>query len=147
MRVTEAMTSDVETLSPDDTVAYAAARMRDLDVGFLPVAREGRALGVVTDRDIAVRCCAEGLDPGATPVTRVMTPDVIGCRDTADLSEATRIMESRKVRRLLITNAEGQIAGLLSVDDLATRMQDPSVFSRVLQNVALAAQPPRATDE
>lgn len=137
MQVSEVMTSDVETLSAVDTVAYAAARMRDLDVGFFPVTEDGRAIGVVTDRDIALRCCAESKDPRATPVSEIMTSDIIQCRETENLARATRLMEERKVRRLLVMNDDGRVAGLLSVDDLATRMHDPGVFSRVLHQVAL----------
>ncbi|HSG27562.1 MAG TPA: CBS domain-containing protein [Candidatus Krumholzibacterium sp.] len=139
MKVSEVMTSAVETIGPGDTAWYAASRMSELDVGLLPVAEEGRAIGVLTDRDIALRCCGEGRDPRSTEVSEIMTTEVIQCEETEELGQASKIMQDRKIRRLLITNEDGRIAGLLSVDDLATRMHDPSVYSRVLENVSLAA--------
>ena len=145
MKIRDAMTYEVETIGPEDTVSYAAARMKEMDVGLLPVAKEGRAIGVVTDRDIALRCCGEGSDPRATRVREIMTTEIIQCRDTQELAEAVRLMENKKVRRLVVTNDEGRIAGLLSVDDLATRMHDPTVFSRVLRGMSLAA-PPSSND-
>jgi CBS domain-containing protein len=141
MNIREAMTSTVETISPTDTVWYAAARMKELDIGLLPVTRDGRAVGVVTDRDLALRSCGEGSDPRTTQVDDVMTREVIECRETQPLADAGRLMEEKKVRRLLVTNEEGLLVGLLSVDDLATRLHDPSVFSRVLRDVSLGLRP------
>jgi len=143
MKVSEAMTTEVETISPQDTVEYAAARMREHDIGILPVTEEGRAVGVVTDRDIALRCTAEGRDAGSTPVLDIMTTAVIQCRETQDLAEASRLMEEKKIRRLVVTDDTGTVTGLLSVDDLAARLDDASVFSRVLREVSLS--PPRAS--
>jgi CBS domain-containing protein len=136
MNVSEAMTMGVETISPADTAQYAAARMKENDIGFLPVTEEGRAVGVVTDRDIALRCCAEGRDPHSTTVREIMTRNVIACRETEELSAASRLMEQKKIRRLVVTDEAGIVNGLLSVDDLALRIDDPSVFSRVLRQVA-----------
>jgi len=137
MKISEVMTTEVESISPNDPCQYAAVRMGELEVGILPVTREGRCIGVVTDRDIALRCCGEGLDPRSTPASAIMTREVIQCRDGQELSDATQVMETHKLRRLVITDEEGYLRGLISVDDLATRLRDPGVFSRVLRDVSL----------
>lgn len=142
MKISEAMTSIVETIRPGDTAQYAGSRMKEHDVGFLPVVVEGRAVGVLTDRDLALRCCGEGRDPHATRVEDIMTPNVIGCRETEEVAAAGRLMEDKKLRRIVVTDDGGLVTGLLSVDDLAARLNDPGVFSRVLRQVGLSATRP-----
>lgn len=142
MKISEAMTSIVETIQPGDTAQYAASRMKEHDVGFLPVVAEGRSVGVLTDRDLALRCCAEGRAPHATPVEDIMTRNVIGCRETEEVAAASRLMEETKLRRIVVTDDRGVVTGLLSVDDLAARMNDPGVFSRVLRRVGLSTTSP-----
>jgi CBS domain-containing protein len=142
VKISEAMTSIVETIQPDDTAQYAASRMKEHDVGFLPVVVEGQAVGVLTDRDLALRCCAEGRDPHATRVGDLMTPGVIGCRETEGIASASRLMEEKKLRRIVVTDDAGVVTGLLSVDDLAARMNDPGVFSRVLRQAGLTTTSP-----
>ena len=138
MKISEVMTTEVESISPDDTCQYAAVRMEELEVGILPVTREGCCIGVVTDRDIALRCCGGGLDPRTTPVSAIMTREVVQCGEGQELADATQMMETHKVRRLVITDEEGYLRGLISVDDLASRLRDTGVFSRVLHDVSLA---------
>src|SRR5438093_13606761 len=93
MQVREAMTQGVECVRPNDSIAAAAQRMKDLDVGALPVCGDNdRLVGMVTDRDITVRATAGCRDPGGTCVKDVMTPDILYAFEDQDVTEAARLM-------------------------------------------------------
>ena len=79
MQVQSIMTHHAETLPPDATIQEAAQRMKELDVGTIPVCAEGRVLGMITDRDITIRATAQGRSPATTPVKEVMTENVVSC--------------------------------------------------------------------
>jgi CBS domain-containing protein len=124
MRLEQIMKRDVHCLSPDDTVRTAAQKMRDHGVGFLPVCDAGwTVLGTVTDRDLAVRALAAGIDPGC-PVRDVMTREVIACSPQATLDEAEKLMAEHKKSRLLCTDDAGRLAGVVSLSDIAQCEKD-----------------------
>src|SRR6266478_4882563 len=100
MKVRELMTRDIAVVHPDSTLQEAADRMRQLDVGPLPVCDHDRLVGMITDRDITVRSTAEGLDPWTTQVREAMTPEVISCSEDDDITDAARLMTEKQVRRL-----------------------------------------------
>ena len=99
MKVSEAMTPSVVTVSRDTPLADAARLMRDSDVGPLPVADGGRLVGVLTDRDITIRAVAEGKDPFSTRVDEVMTPKVVCCLDTDDVEPTAHALPVHNVFR------------------------------------------------
>ncbi len=119
MLVREVMTRHAATIDVGDTIGEAARRMRQLGVGALPILEEGTLAGIVTDRDLAVRGVAEGVDPERTPVRVAMTPQVIACVEDDDIEDAARRMEESAVRRLMVLDREGHLSGMLSVEDLA----------------------------
>ncbi len=119
MLVRDVMTSDCECIDPTDTVQQAAQRMRDLDVGTLPVCENGRLAGMLTDRDIAIRVVAEGDDPSRCLVLDRMTPGIAYCFDDQEVDEAARTMSERQIRRLPVLNRDKQLVGILSLGDLA----------------------------
>src|SRR5436190_22171576 len=102
MRVSEVMTQGVECTRPDATLQEAAAKMKSLDVGPLPVCENDRLVGMITDRDIAVRAVAEGEDPKKIRVRDIMTTEVVYCFDNDLVSEAARLMEEKQLRRLVV---------------------------------------------
>ena len=118
MKVQELMTTKVESLSPTTSLRHAASRMRNFGIGAMPVVENDNVLGIITDRDISVYAIAMGHDPQSTEVQKVMVKDVATCFDDQDIEVAARIMEERKIRRLLVLNRDNSIAGVLSVDDL-----------------------------
>ena len=119
MLCSEIMKSSIECVSPGDTAEMAAQRMRDHKVGFLPVCDpELRVVGTLTDRDLAVRLIAQGL-PGTTPVEDIMTREVISCRSTDTIAHAEDLMGLFHVSRILCTEEDGTIAGLISLSDVA----------------------------
>lgn len=119
MLVKEIMTPKMEWVSPAFSLQEAARKMRELDVGSLPIYENGQLLGIITDRDICCRAVAEGLQPGTTTVREIMSRDVAFCFDDDDINEAARLMEQKHIRRVAVLTRDRTPAGLLSVDDLA----------------------------
>jgi CBS domain-containing protein len=118
MKVSEAMTRDVRVANPNETVQQAAQLMANLDAGVLPVGENDRLVGMITDRDIAIRGVAEGKGL-TTPVRDVMTHDVQYCFDDQEVAEVTRNMGEIRVRRLPVLNREKRLVGILSLGDVA----------------------------
>ena len=113
MKVSDAMTRDVRVANPNQTIQDAAKMMSDVDSGVLPVGENDRLVGMITDRDIAVRAVAQGKGP-QTLVREVMTDHVHYCFDDEDTDEVTRKMADRQVRRLPVVNRDKRLVGILS---------------------------------
>ncbi|MCK1422822.1 CBS domain-containing protein [Bradyrhizobium sp. 180] len=118
MRVSDAMTHDVQLCTPQDTIREAAEAMAALNVGLLPVTDDDRLVGMISDRDIATRGVAMGLGPDA-PVRDVMTADVKYCFEDQDIDEVTRNMADIQVRRLPVLNRDKRLVGIISLGDIA----------------------------
>jgi CBS domain-containing protein len=119
MKVSEAMTREVEIIAPNAAVGEAARRMRDDNVGALPVGENDRLIGIVTDRDIVVRGVAEDRLGGSTAVRDVMSEHVYYCFDDDDLEQAAKIMAEHQVRRLPVLNQDKRLVGIVALADLA----------------------------
>ena len=117
MRISEVMTSHVAGVSPADTLQTAAAKMADIDAGSLPVTDHGRLVGVITDRDIAIRAVAKGL-PCDAEVSRAMSSGVVTCSADTPIEEAAHLMSEKQIRRLYVTEGD-QLAGVASLGDVA----------------------------
>ena len=144
MQVQEVMTRGVECTRPTDSVATAAQRMRDLDVGVLPICGDDdRLKGMITDRDITTRATAGCCDPAATRVSDVMTPNVIYCFEDQDVTEAARLMKENQVRRLVVLNRDKRLVGIVSLGDLAAKAGDGGLGGEALERVSLPAGPRR----
>ena len=118
MRVSEAMTRDVRVALPEQTIQDAAKMMGDMDAGVLPVREGDRLVGMITDRDIAVRAVALGKGP-QTPVREVMSPEVMYCFEDDDTDAVARNMADIKVRRLPVVNRDKRLVGIIALGDLA----------------------------
>ncbi|MCB4824975.1 CBS domain-containing protein [Roseicella aerolata] len=138
-RVAEVMSREVRTASPEDTVQQATRLMRDEDTGVLPVGENDRLVGMVTDRDIALRLVAEGKDPARTRVREVMTPEVRYVFEDESLHRAVETMAEQQVRRLPVLNRDKRLVGIVSLGDLATGGQTPRLAGRALTGVTREA--------
>ncbi|MDF1631339.1 CBS domain-containing protein [Mycoplana sp. MJR14] len=118
MRVNEVMTRHVRVASPKDTIREAARIMAQIDAGVVPVGENDRLVGMLTDRDIAVRAVAEGKGPDTT-VGEVMTPDVQYCFDDEDIDEVCQNLGDQQIRRIPVVNRQKRLVGILSLGDLA----------------------------
>jgi len=137
MQIKDIMTPNVDCIRPDDTLQDAARKMRDLDVGPLPLCGDDdRLAGMITDRDIVVRAVAEGRDPTATRVSEAMSRDIIYCFEDQDTEEAARLMQEKQVRRLIVLNRDKRLVGIVSLGDLATGSGDQRKSGEVLQDVS-----------
>lgn len=120
MQVKDAMTTDVELASPNQTIRQAALLMGKNDCGVLPVADKDSLVGMITDRDIAVRAVAAGKGP-KTLVREVMSEEVLYCFEDQDIEEVARNLSDVKVRRLPVMNREKRLVGILSLGDVARK--------------------------
>ncbi len=134
MLVKELMTKEVEWISPETPIAEAARKMRDLDIGCLPVGENDRLIGMITDRDIAIRGVAAAYHPATTPVREIMTAGINYCFEDEEIADVAAKMESTHVRRLPVLNQEKRMIGFLSVGDIAARC--PDLSGEVLDAVA-----------
>ena len=123
MKIRDAMTPEVRTISPEASIREAARIMSDTDVGALPVASGDRLVGMVTDRDIAVRGIAIGKGPDAT-VGEVMTHEVLYCREDDDVADVAENMADIQVRRLPVVNEDKRLVGIVSLADIADARSD-----------------------
>lgn len=120
MKINECMTRDVRTIAPDDTIERAAQLMGQIDAGVLPVSDGQRLVGMITDRDIAVRGVAEGCGPNAK-VRDVMSQEVKYCFDDAETDEVLENMADIQVRRLPVVDHDKRLVGIVSIGDLAKK--------------------------
>jgi CBS domain-containing protein len=134
MRIREVMTSDVETIRPDQTAQDAARFMLKADAGSIPVAEGDRLIGMITDRDIAVRGVAKGYGPD-TPIRELMTDDLIVIRADDDIEDAATKMSEAQVRRLPVVDENEKLCGIVSLGDLS-RGADNGSAERALEGVS-----------
>jgi CBS domain-containing protein len=141
MQSQEIMKKDVECISPKDTVQAAAKRMRDQDIGFLPVCDNSKkVLGTVTDRDLAIRALANGSAP-TTPVQEVMTREVVSCRPEDDLRKVEELMAKNHKSRIMCLDNSGRLVGVISLSDIAQHDQAGRASQTLRQVSEREAQP------
>ena len=143
MLVKDVMTRHVECVSPEDSIQTAAQKMRDLDVGPMPVCgTDGKLAGMLTDRDITVRATADGRAPNECKVRDVMTPGVVYVYEDQDSGEAVRTMQEKQIRRVLVLNRDKKLTGIVSLGDLAVDASKHQAGD-VLKDVSEPAEPRR----
>lgn len=140
MRVSDLMSSNVVSLAPEDTVTHAARMLERHNLGALPVCgADGKLRGIVTDRDIVLRCIASENPPEEMRVREVMTRNIVSVAPGDDVRAATRLMASEQVRRLPVVDGQ-KIVGMLSLADMARRNALDREASHVLSDIST---PPR----
>jgi CBS domain-containing protein len=122
MNIRDLMTSDVQTVAPGDSIQQAASFMLSADTGSIPVCDGEKVIGMITDRDIAVRGTAKGLGPDA-PVRDLMSKDVVCARDTDDVLAIAQSMSDKQVRRMPVVDADDRLVGMVSLGDLSRQSQ------------------------
>lgn len=143
MQLKEIMTQGVQVIAPEATVKEAAEKMKQLNIGPLPVCDGERLVGMLTDRDITTRVVAEGRDPTTMKIREMMTPDIVYCFEDQDVHEAARLMEQHQIRRLPIVNHNKWLVGIVSLGDLAVGTGDQKLAGEVLEQVSEPATPNR----
>lgn len=136
MKLKEIMTSDIELIHLTDTLQTAAQKMRDRDIGFLPVSDGERLIGVLSDRDIIVRALAEGVDSKTILGRNLITSPVIFCFDDQSVDEAAKLMHDNQIRRLVVLNRDNsRMVGVVSLGDLAVNVED-RLSGEILQSIS-----------
>jgi CBS domain-containing protein len=138
----EAMTENPVCCLPNDLVSVPARVMRREDVGAVPVIndeQQKQLIGIVTDRDLAIKVVAESRDPNHTMVHDVMTSTIVVCREREDLSSAIRAMEEHQIRRVPVVDDDGRIVGIISQADVAARLYELRQTAEMLEDISRAA--------
>ena len=145
MQIREIMTHGAEVVFSSAVAEEAAKKMRELDVGSLPVCDGEKLEGMITDRDIAIRLVAEGLNASTTKVSDIMTPGATYCFEDQSVEEASTVMQAEQIRRLPIVNREKQLVGILSLGDLAVRSvgKDQKLADETLIDISEPSEPNR----
>jgi CBS domain-containing protein len=143
LRIKDVMTPQAEVISPDATTEDAAALMKTLDIGVLPVCDEEGLVGILTDRDLVVRVLAATRDPKAMLVGEAMTPSVVYCFDDDDVEHAATVMAGQQIRRLPVLDKNRKLVGIVSVGDIAVNTQDHQLTGKVLEDVSRPSLPKR----
>jgi CBS domain-containing protein len=119
MNIQEVMTSDVSYVSPDTPILEIARRMREADIGSMPVVENGRLIGMVTDRDIVVRVVAEGRSTQAATARDAMSPGIFYCFESESVEDVLHKMADQQIRRLPVINQDNRLVGVVSLGDLS----------------------------
>jgi CBS domain-containing protein len=146
MQVNRIATMGVETVRTDTLVRQAAEFMCLAEVGFLPVEDQGKVVGVITDRDIVVKCVAKGLNPGWITVGEIMSMNPAWIHEDAEICIAAKLMEDRGVRRLVVLDHDMNIIGILSLDDIASADPDAATMDHVISALAKHASATRVAE-
>src|SRR5512146_2141387 len=128
------MSTEVATASPDSTLHELASMMRDEDVGSIPIVEDGELTGIITDRDIVVRCIAEGKDPAEVTAEEVISENLETVEPNDDVREASRIMGEQQIRRLPVVE-NGRLVGMLAIGDIAVKQGDERVSGEALEDI------------
>jgi len=134
MKISEVMTSDVQTIGPEESAQAAARFMLNNDAGSIPVTDGDRLIGMITDRDIAVRGVAKGYGPD-TPVRELMTDDIICARASDSVEDVASKMSEAQVRRLPVIDEDERLCGIVSLGDLS-RESDNETAAQALEGVS-----------
>jgi CBS domain-containing protein len=138
------MTRDVECLRPTDSIVEAARRMKKWNIGSLPVCGDDqRLIGMITDRDIVIRGVTDRRDLQETKVEEIMTDHVEFCLEDQPAEHAARLMRQKQIRRLVVLNRDHRLAGIVSLGDLATDVEDEALMGHTLEGISLESQPPQ----
>jgi CBS domain-containing protein len=142
MKCSEVMTDNPVCCLPGDSVSQAARVMRREHVGPVPVISDEQTrelIGIVTDRDLAIKVVAESRDSNKTTVGEVMTNTIIACREDDDMSSAIAAMEEHQIRRIPVIDQGGRIVGIISQADVATRVHEPKRTAEMVEEISRAA--------
>lgn len=138
MKIKDIMSKDVEVVSPDTLLFEVAKKMQASDCGSVLVAQDDRLVGVITDRDVALRCVAESHHPAETKAGQIMTKQILYCYDSDEMEDVSLNMTRNKVRRLPVLNKEKRLVGIVSLGDLAVNSTNHLICGKALGHICAA---------
>ena len=137
-RCEELMTREPVCCAPDDTTDRVAHLMKSREIGPIPVVMNRKVVGIVTDRDLAVKVVAEARDAKKTKVKEIMTADVVTCRDDDDVQSALNAMTENQIRRIPVVDAQDRIVGMIAQADVAVKLAEPEKVARMVREISLS---------
>ncbi|HJY65045.1 MAG TPA: CBS domain-containing protein [Ignavibacteria bacterium] len=140
MKIKEVMTPHAEYVDPATTIRDAAKRMKNMDIGALPVGENDKLVGMVTDRDITTRAVADGKNPQTTPVSEVMTRGIKYCFEDDKIENAAITMEDKQIHRLVVLNNNKRMVGIVSVGDFAVKDNDNNLTGEIVSRISEPVQ-------
>lgn len=139
MKLSDIMTRDVKVVRPDDSIRSAAEKMRDEDIGALPVCDGEKIVGMITDRDITVRVIARGEDPNRCKVSDAMTKDVVYCFEDDDTGLVAAKMGDKQVKRIVVIDRDKKLVGMVSLGDLAVKTGEREKKAEAVEKISQPA--------
>lgn len=139
MNITEVMTTDVESCTVKSSCSDIALKMKELEVGSIPICEDERLVGIVTDRDIVIKGIANNLS-GETSISKLMTEDVIKGTPDMSVEQAAEIMSQHQIRRLPIVEGE-KLVGMVSLGDIAVHNESTKKAGKALEDISVPAEP------
>lgn len=143
MQVQEIMTTNFEMIESTSSLNQAAEKMKSLNVGVLPVKEGTKLIGLITDRDIVVRALAEGRDPSSTQAKDIVSSELICCSQQDSIEDCAKLMEEKKVRRVVVCDQENTPVGIISIGDIAAKSKQEQLVGQALETISEPAQPQR----
>ncbi len=143
MKLRDIMTKNVDVISPETTLEQAARRMKELNVGVIPIVDGDRLKGILTDRDITVRAVALGRDPRNTLAQETMTPEVVSVFDDQSVEDAAQVMSDFQIRRLPVVDHNNHLVGIVSLGDLAVDTDKSKLSGKTLEDISEPSKPDR----
>ncbi|WP_338786424.1 CBS domain-containing protein [Metabacillus sp. FJAT-53654] len=141
VNITEVMTINAESCTPESTCKEVAVKMKDLDVGVIPICDNQKLVGIITDRDLVLQGLANNLSSEST-IAGLMSKDVVTGTKDMSIKEAANVMSQEKIRRLPIVE-KGNLVGIVSLGDLAINNQSNQKAGNVLEEISMPAEPKR----
>ena len=139
MQIQQIMSKNVEYIGPETPIATAAQKMRDKDIGFIPVCDNDRIVGTLTDRDLVIRAIAQGRDCRNAQAREVMTQEVFYCYSDENVEHVGEVMRENEVRRMLILDRQKRLVGVVSLGDIAKASGNTTLAGVTLGQIAEAA--------
>lgn len=144
MLVKKIMTKNPKTVPPNTYLSKVVEEMKKLDCGFIPIAQNGKIIGVITDRDITLRAISSGKDPKNTLVKDIMTPKAFHVSEDDEVRIAAEKMCKQQIRRLVVFDKNNNITGVISLGDIATRCENPKIEAEIIEAVSENKQQKKA---
>ena len=139
MQIKDILNENVLFVDPDKSLVEVAKLMKQYECGSILVGREDKLIGVITDRDIAMRCVADSVDPVSMTAEQCMSPQVLYCRKNDDVEDVLRNMGENAVKRLPVVDEDKQLVGIVSFGDLSAACQDKACAGETMEQIRKAA--------
>lgn len=135
MQIKDIMSKNVEIVSPDTFLNEIARLMHKRDCGCILIGKDDRLIGVITDRDLVIRCMCEGYNPASTKAKDLMSKQILYCRDTDETTSVSLNMAKNKIRRLPVLDENKRLVGIVSLGDLAANLEDYNICGKALGHI------------